>query len=174
MTIYNVIQIGSQREVLVGTVDATDTEDAQMKAYDQYGDENDRDASYDSFRVEPVTSEPAPLIATSSGKQDASGKYEYLKLYGLPGGDIQVIGDHGTNETAANLFGPVYNGGGQVFTPDGAPVLVKPCILYNHKGWINQSDEREAITLWQTSQTLLEHRALSNERRENREIAANG
>lgn len=52
MTTFNVIQIGTQREVLVGTVDAADTDEAQMKAYQAYGDSDDKDLGYDSFRVE--------------------------------------------------------------------------------------------------------------------------
>ena len=53
MTTFNVIQSGSQCDAFVGTVDATSIEDAQMKAYAEYGNDNDRDAGYNSFRVEP-------------------------------------------------------------------------------------------------------------------------
>lgn len=97
------------------------------------------------------------LIGTASGRQDSEGLYEYLKLYGLEGGDIEVIGDGGTHEFHPNVFGPVYNGAGQIFNPDGSPVMVKPGILHARSGRCDHSDVQEAITLWQESQTLTEY-----------------
>ena len=50
---YNVIQRGSQREVLIGTVDAKNAESAETKAYQEYSSEDDVD--YNDFRVESVS-----------------------------------------------------------------------------------------------------------------------
>jgi hypothetical protein len=50
MTTYNVIQIGSQREVLVGTVEASDEQEAIYNAVQEFG--NSGEFSESDFRVE--------------------------------------------------------------------------------------------------------------------------
>ena len=105
------------------------------------------------------------LIATTSGRQNAQGLYEYIKIYGLPGGDIEVIGDEGTHQVYKNNLGPVVDGCGEpLFHADGSPRLIGPNVLYNHKGRIDQQDERAAVELWQARQELTEYQTWWNAR----------
>ena len=105
------------------------------------------------------------LIATTSGREYARGRFEYVKVYGLPGGDIELIGDEGTHTIIANNLGPVVNGSGEpMFHADGTPRMIGPNVLYNHKGRIDQQDERAAVELWQSRQELTEYQTWWNDR----------
>lgn len=52
MAKYTVYQIGSQRDVKIGSVEASNIEEAQELAYAEFGDADDKDRSFSSFRVE--------------------------------------------------------------------------------------------------------------------------
>ena len=105
------------------------------------------------------------LVATSSGREYVRNRFEYLKIYGLEGGDIEVIGDEGTHRVYKNNLGPVVNGCGEpLFHADGSPRLIGPNVLYNHKGRIDQQDERAAVELWQARQELTEDQIWWNDR----------
>jgi hypothetical protein len=49
MAKFNVFQIGSQRDVKVGQVDAADAEEAQDLAYTEFGDTDDKDKSFGKY-----------------------------------------------------------------------------------------------------------------------------
>jgi len=52
MAKFMVIQIGSQRDVPLGEVEASNAEEAHHLAYAEFGDPDDKGRSFSSFRVE--------------------------------------------------------------------------------------------------------------------------